>query len=109
MLPFWRVILLLGLIEPGLTMRGWSAESKTGQVNQFTAPSIDQLLDKATALQPIPMEKVWRDPPRRAPQDRVLLALQTGSTIADAFLVVACERRARVELVGRALLQRAKA
>ena len=109
MLPIWRVILLAVLLEPGLVVRAWAAESKTGQVNQFTAPSIEQLLDKTTALQPIPLEKVWRDPPRRAPQDRVRLALQTGSTIADAFLVVACERRTKVEMVGRALLQRAKA
>lgn len=94
-----------------VALAGWAAaqEARPPTVNQFTAPPIDQLLQRATALQPIPFDKVWREPPGRAPQERPRLALETGGNIADAFLVVACERKSRVDPVGRALLRCSKA
>ncbi len=92
-----------------LASRGLAQEAKPPLVNQFTAPSIEGLLQRAVELQPIVLEKVWREPPAHAPQERPRLALLAGSTMADAFLVVACEKRARVDAVGRALLRCAKA
>ena len=110
MLPNRRVILGLHLLAlPLICCPTASVAKENAGVNQFTAPPIADLLQKADALQPIPFEKVWRDPPARTSTDRTRLALRAGSTIADGFLVIACEKRARVEVVGRSLLRSAKA
>ena len=110
MLPNRRVILGLQLLAlPILSFVAAAHAKESPGVNQFTAPPIAELLVKAEALQPIPFEKVWRDPPARASTERARLALQAGSTIADGFLVISCEKRSRVEVVGRSLLRSAKA
>ena len=77
-------------------------------VNNFTAPSIDIILQELDALRPIPFEKVWRDLPVNPPQDRARLALCMGAVIADGFLAVAGEKQSRIEPVGRVLLKLAK-
>jgi len=77
-------------------------------VNDFTAPSIEVILQELDALKPIPFDKVWRDFPENSPQDRARLALSTGVIIADGFLAVASEKQSRIEPVGRALLRLAR-
>ena len=77
-------------------------------MNDFTAPSIEVILQELEALKPIPFDKVWRDFPENSPQDRARLALSTGVIIADGFLAVASEKQSRIEQVGRALLRLAK-
>jgi hypothetical protein len=77
-------------------------------VNQFTAPSIEIVFRELTALKPIPFDKVWRDLPDAAPQDRPRLALEMGAIIADGFLAVAAEKQSRIEPVGRVLLKYAR-
>jgi hypothetical protein len=59
-------------------------------------------------LQPLPFEKVWRNPPAHPPQERARLALMMGRLIADGFLVVAAERANKAEPVGRSLLKMAE-
>ncbi|HEX8312608.1 MAG TPA: hypothetical protein VF614_14900, partial [Chthoniobacteraceae bacterium] len=38
-------------------------------VNEFTAPSIELLLEELNALRPIPFDKAWRGLPEASPQD----------------------------------------
>jgi hypothetical protein len=77
-------------------------------VNEFTAPSIDVILQELDELKPIPFDKVWRDLPESMPQDRARLALCTGAVIADGFLAVASQKQSRIEPVGRTLLKLSK-
>jgi hypothetical protein len=77
-------------------------------VNNFTAPSIEIILQELDSLKPIPFEKVWRDLPDSTPSDRARLALCTGAVIADGFLAVAAEKQSRIEPVGRVLLKLSK-
>jgi hypothetical protein len=77
-------------------------------VNEFTAPSIQLIIQELNALRPIPFEKVWRDLPDATPQDRARLALSTGAVIADGFLAVTAEKQSRIEPVGRVLLKLSK-
>ena len=77
-------------------------------VNQFTAPSIEQVLAELMELRPIQIEKVWRDLPKGTPQNRARLALVSGRVIADGLLAVIAEKPSRVEPCARALLRFAK-
>lgn len=77
-------------------------------INEFTAPSIDIILQELNSLKPIPFDKAWRDLPDSTPQDRARLALCTGAVLADGFLAVASEKQSRIEPVGRALLKLSK-
>ena len=77
-------------------------------VNQFTAPSIEQVLAELMDLRPIQIEKVWRDLPAGIPQSRARLALASGRVIADGLLAVIAEKPSRVEPCARALLRFAK-
>jgi hypothetical protein len=77
-------------------------------VNEFTAPSIELLLEELNALKPIPFDKAWRGLPDATPQDRRRLALMAGQVIADGFLAVTAEKQSRIEPVGRLLLKLAR-
>ncbi|MEO7318455.1 MAG: hypothetical protein ABIZ56_05655 [Chthoniobacteraceae bacterium] len=77
-------------------------------INEFTAPSIEQVFRELEELRPIPFDKVWRDLPDTQPQNRALLGLLAGGVIADGFLAVAAEKMSRIEPVGRTLLRLAK-
>lgn len=77
-------------------------------INEFTAPSIEQLFRELEELRPIAFDKVWRDLPDPQPQNRALLGLLAGGVIADGFLAVAAEKRSRIEPVGRVLLRLGK-
>jgi hypothetical protein len=77
-------------------------------VNQFTAPSIEQVLAELMDLRPIQIEKVWSDLPAGTPQSRARLALASGRVIADGLLAVIAEKPSRVEPCARALLRYAK-
>lgn len=77
-------------------------------VNQFTAPSIEQVLAELMDLRPIPIEKVWSDLPVGTPQNRARLALASGRVIADGLLAVIAEKPSRVEPCARALLRFSK-
>jgi hypothetical protein len=77
-------------------------------VNQFTAPSIEQVLAELMDLRPIPIEKVWSDLPIGTPQNRARLALASGRVIADGLLAVIAEKPSRVEPCARALLRFSK-
>ena len=77
-------------------------------VNQFTAPSIEQVLAELMEMRPIQIDKVWRDLPKGVPQNRSRLALVSGRVIADGLLAVIAEKPSRVEPCARALLRFAK-
>jgi hypothetical protein len=77
-------------------------------VNQFTAPSIEQVMAELIDLRPIQIEKVWSDLPAGTPQNRARLALASGRVIADGLLAVIAEKPSRVEPCARALLRFAK-
>jgi hypothetical protein len=77
-------------------------------VNQFTAPSIENILAELMDLRPIPIEKLWKDMKADTPQDRALMALASGRAIADGLLAVIAEKPSRVEPCARALLRYAK-
>lgn len=77
-------------------------------VNNYTAPSIEIILQELDSLKPFPFEKIWRDLPDSTPSDRARLALSTGAVIADGFLAVAAEKQSRIEPVGRVLLKLSK-
>ena len=77
-------------------------------VNAFTAPSIGLIFDELRALQPLPLDKLWRDLPDNTPRDRARLGLCAGQTIAAGFLAVAAEKQSRIEPVGRVLLRLAR-
>lgn len=77
-------------------------------VNQFTAPSIEQVLAELMDLRPIRIEKVWSDLPAGTPQNRARLALASGRVIADGLLAVIAEKPSRVEPCARALLRFSK-
>jgi len=61
-------------------------------VNQFTAPSIEQVLAELMDLRPIDIDKVWSDLPAGTPQSRARLALCSGRVIADGLLAVIAEK-----------------
>ena len=77
-------------------------------VNEFTAPSIDLVLEELGTIGSIPFDKVWRDLPDSTPQSRSQLALSAGAVIADGFLAVTAQKQSRIESVGRVLLRLAK-
>ncbi|MEO8352746.1 MAG: hypothetical protein ABI680_13505 [Chthoniobacteraceae bacterium] len=77
-------------------------------VNEFTAPSIEQVLAELMDLRPIDIDKVWVDLPVGTPQTRPRLALASGQVIADGILAVIAEKPSRVEPCARALLRFAK-
>lgn len=77
-------------------------------VNNFTAPSIELILKTLDELQPLPFDKLKRNPPARPPQKREQLALCFGGLIADGFLVVECEQKEEVEPLGRAVMDYAR-
>jgi hypothetical protein len=77
-------------------------------VNEFTAPSIELLLEELNALRPIPVDQAWRGLPEASPQDRRRLALMAGQVIADGFLAISAEKQSRIEPVGRVLLKLAR-
>jgi len=74
-------------------------------VNQFTAPSIEQVMAELMDLRPINIDRVWSDLPAGTPQNRARLALATGRVIADGLLAVIAEKPSRVEPCARALLR----
>ncbi len=77
-------------------------------VNEFTAPSIEQVLAELMDLRPIDIDKVWADLPVGTPQTRPRLALASGQVIADGILAVIAEKPSRVEPCARALLRFSK-
>ncbi|HEX5175957.1 MAG TPA: hypothetical protein VFV83_02955 [Chthoniobacteraceae bacterium] len=77
-------------------------------VNAFTAPSIAVIFAELRALQPLPLDKVWRDLPETTPQDRARLGLCAGQTIAAGFLAVTAQKPSRIDAVGRVLLRLAR-
>jgi hypothetical protein len=77
-------------------------------VNAFTAPSIAVVFAELHALQPLPLDKLWRDLPETTPRDRARLGLCAGQTIAAGFLAVAAQKPSRIDAVGRVLLRLAR-
>ena len=57
-------------------------------VNDFTVPSIRKLFDDLDELEPIPYDQVVRKIPKPRTTDRLVLALNLGSVLADGFLFV---------------------
>lgn len=78
-------------------------------VNNFTAPSIENVLAELMALRPIPIEKLWRDVPPTIPETRAKIALRSGRIIADGLLAVIAEKPSRIEAPARALRRYATA
>lgn len=77
-------------------------------VNQFTTPSIETVLAALQQIKPLAYDKAARDLPDSAPSDRVRIALNTGSLIAEGFLAVAAEKQSRLDDIGRLLIRHAK-
>ncbi len=77
-------------------------------IGRYNAPSIEQVFQRLSVLEPIPFDKVWRPLPEHLPQDRPRMALLAGTLIADGFLVVKEERASKIETLGHGLLRLAK-
>ncbi|MBV9298927.1 MAG: hypothetical protein JO066_08110, partial [Verrucomicrobia bacterium] len=77
-------------------------------VNQYTAPSIEQLFNTLDTLKPIPIRELTR--PLRAIRldNRAKFALSFGVLIGDGFLAVEGEETKSIETLGRELFRRAK-
>jgi len=108
----WCALILLAclpgtlLAEPG--QREIDRARQELGIGDFKAPSIEDVFDELSALQPIPFEKVWRPLPDHLPQERARMALLAGNLIADGFLVVSSQRASKIEPVGRDLMRLAK-
>lgn len=77
-------------------------------VNQYTAPSIEQLFNTLDSLKPIPVRELTRPPRALRLDNRVKFALSFGVLIGDGFLAVEGEETKAIEPLGRELLRRAK-
>jgi hypothetical protein len=77
-------------------------------VNQYTAPSIEQLFNTLDSLKPIPIRELTRPPRALRLDNRVKFALSFGVLIGDGFLAVEEEETKAIEPLGRELLRRAK-
>lgn len=78
-------------------------------VNPYTAPEVEEVFRQLDDVKPLPFDKLRRDFPATFPAAREQLGLIFGSLVADGFLIVQCERKDRVEELGRVLLRQAKA
>jgi hypothetical protein len=78
-------------------------------VNGFTTPSIRKIFDQLDSLGTLPYDNLKRPFSDKAPTDRAMISLGLGTLIADAFLIVHCEKIEEMENVGRALLKYSKA
>ncbi len=77
-------------------------------VNEFTAPSIKKLFSELLDVGALPFDKLKRTIPQEPSKDRIRVALQLGTLIADGFLVVHSEKISEFEDVGRSVLKHAK-
>lgn len=77
-------------------------------INAFTAPSIRKIFQQLAEMGPIPYEKVKRGVPSTPGTDRLGVALNLGTVIADGFLTVQCERYGEMEGLGKAVLDHAE-
>ena len=77
-------------------------------VNAHTAPSITRIFQQLDELKPFPCDQLWRDSSQPVHSSREQMALRFGGLVADGFLLVACERKDRVEDFGRNLLRQAQ-
>src|SRR6516162_5196857 len=77
-------------------------------VNDYTAPSIDKLLQMLDSLKPIPNQELGHPPLPLRLDNRIRYALSFGVLIADGFLAVEAEDAKAIEALGRELLRRAK-
>lgn len=77
-------------------------------INAFTAPSIRKIFTQLADMGAIPYEKVKREVPAVPGTDRLGVALNLGTIIADGFLAVQCERYGEMEGLGKAVLDHAE-
>ena len=77
-------------------------------VNQFTTPSIRKIFGSLDLLGQLPYDKLKREVPKSAPQDRTRVALSLGVLIGDGFLAAQSEKVEDLENIGRAVLRHAK-
>lgn len=77
-------------------------------MNAYTAPSITRIFQDLDELKPLPFDQLRRDYSQPAHASREQMALVFGGLIADGFLLVACEKKDRVEDFGRNLLRQAQ-
>lgn len=83
-------------------------EREESGVNPYTAPEVEEIFRQLDDVKPLPFDQLKRDFPQAFPGPREQLGLIFGSLIADGFLIVACEKKDRVEDLGRVLLRQAK-
>ncbi len=77
-------------------------------VNQYTAPSVAEILRQLEALRPLQFDELKREFPEDTHATREQRGLIFGSLIADGFLVVQCQKQNLVEELGRVLLREAR-
>ena len=77
-------------------------------VNAYTAPSIARIFQQLDELKPLPCDPLRRDYTRPTHASREQIALMFGGLVADGFLLVACEKKDRVEDLGRDLIRQAQ-
>ncbi len=77
-------------------------------INQYTAPSVAEILRQLEELRPLPFDELKRDLPTETHSSREHRGLIFGSLIADGFLVVQCQKQNLVEDLGRVLLREAR-
>lgn len=78
-------------------------------INEFTTPSIAKLFSDLDDLGTIPYRELPPYLPESLPPERLRLALNLGTLIADGFLAVQAEKIEDIEAVGRSILDTAKA
>ncbi len=92
--------------EQTITEEGYEREELG--VNRYTAPPIARIFRQLDELKPLPFDQINRDHQRPIRGSRDQMALVFGGLIADGFLLVACEKKAPIDELGRALLRQAQ-
>lgn len=77
-------------------------------VNPYTAPSVADIFQQLDDLKPLPFEELKREFPQTASTSREHMGLLFGGLVADGFLIVECQKKNRVEDLGRVLLRQAR-
>ncbi|MEP6938078.1 MAG: hypothetical protein ABI871_08415 [Chthoniobacterales bacterium] len=77
-------------------------------LNPYTAPSIEQIFQRLDELKPLPFDLVRRDFAAGSHAGREQIGMQFGGSVADGFLLVACQKKNMVDELGRVLLRQAR-
>ncbi len=77
-------------------------------LNPYSAPSIEQIFQRLDELKPLPFDLVKRSFAPASRAEREQIGMQFGGSVADGFLLVACQKKNMVDELGRVLLRQAR-